>query len=99
MASDEPSTSDSNHSVPQGEFEREFILDRQETADFLTNLGNRLDSEDEVAITGHDWKIPLDFMGPVGVEIEYEGPESDELAELEIELEFGGDALDSLDVQ
>ena len=71
--------------ITDGFFEREVYLSRQETAAFLRELADQLESEPTVTVAGSTWEIPFEYRDPIEVEIEFT---SQRERELEIELEF-----------
>ncbi|RKD94828.1 amphi-Trp domain-containing protein [Halopiger aswanensis] len=71
--------------ITDGFFEREVYLSRTETAAFLRDLADQLESDTRVTITGDDWEIPFEYRDPIEVEIEFTAQRE---RELELELEF-----------
>lgn len=71
--------------ITDGYFEREVYLSRAETADFLRNLADQLESETSFTISAAEWEIPFEYREPIEVEIEFSKQRE---GELEIELEF-----------
>ena len=71
--------------VTDGFFEREVYLSRTETAAFLRDLADQIESDTTVTITGSDWEIPFEYRDPIEVEVEFTKQRE---RELELELEF-----------
>lgn len=71
--------------VTDGFFEREVYLSREETAAFLRDLADQIESDTTVTIATEEWEIPFEYEGPIEVEVEFS---SQRFKELEIELEF-----------
>lgn len=71
--------------ITDGFFEREVYLSRRETAAFLRDVADALESDRELTISGSDWKIPFSYREPIEVEVEFTSRNE---RELEIELEF-----------
>lgn len=83
--------------IVDGFFEREVYLSRRETAAFLRDLAETLESDEELTISGNDWEIPFPYREPIEVEVEFTKRRS---RELEIELEFSEPReSDGLDVK
>ncbi|SEV85813.1 amphi-Trp domain-containing protein [Natrinema salifodinae] len=80
--------------ITGGFFEQEVYLSREETAAFLRDLADQLETGTSFTISATEWEIPFDYSDPVEVEIEFSEQRE---RELEIELEFtepsGGDDL------
>ena len=68
-------------------FEKEYRLDAAEAGAFLVDLGEQLQSGDELTIDGGEWELPFAFGEPVELELDFEGVGE---PELEIELELPG---------
>lgn len=62
-----------------------MYLSRSETAAFLRNLANQLESDTSFTISVAEWEIPFEYREPIEVEIEFSNQRD---RELEIELEF-----------
>lgn len=77
--------------VTSGYFEEEFHVDATSAGEFLVELGEQLQHEPEVTVSGDGWEIPFPFREAVEIEVEYEG-ESD--PELEFEVELAGRSTD-----
>ena len=74
--------------IRQGrDYEETFRLDASEAGQFLIDLGEQLQTEDELTITTDEWKLPFAFGEPVELEIDFEGVDE---PELEIELALPG---------
>lgn len=71
--------------VTSGFFEREIYLSGDETATFLHDLADAIESDTRVTVSGDDWEIPFDYREPIEVEIEFSKQRE---GELEIEVEF-----------
>ena len=81
--------------VTSGYFEEEFHVDAASAGEFLVELGEQLQTEPEVTVSGDGWEIPFAFGDSVEIEVEFEGERDPEL-EFEIELtgRTGDDAPD-----
>ncbi|GGO03294.1 MULTISPECIES: amphi-Trp domain-containing protein [Haloarcula] len=66
-------------------FEEEYRLRAADAGEFLVDLGEQLQENDELTIEGDEWELPFAFGEPVTVEIDFEGVDDPEL-EIEIEL-------------
>jgi amphi-Trp domain-containing protein len=71
--------------ITDGFFEREVYLSKRETAAFLRDIADSIESDHELTISGNDWKIPFSYREPIEVEVEFTSRNE---SELEIELEF-----------
>lgn len=71
--------------VTDGFFEREVYLSREETAEFLRNLADQIESETQITVSSEEWEIPFEYDSPIEVEVEFAERRQ---KELEIELEF-----------
>jgi amphi-Trp domain-containing protein len=81
-----PGNDDSDRrTVTDGFFEREVYLAREETAEFLRDLADQVESDSQITVSSDDWEIPFAFDGPIEVEVEFSDKQ---YQELEIELEF-----------
>lgn len=69
------------------EFEQEYRLDASEAGEFLVGIGEQLRDGDELTIVDEQWELPFAFGEPVGLEIDFDGVDDQEL---EIELELPG---------
>jgi amphi-Trp domain-containing protein len=69
------------------EFEQQYRLDAVEAGRFLVDLGEQLQNEDELTVTGDEWELPFAFGEPVTLELDFDGVGD---PELEIELELPG---------
>jgi amphi-Trp domain-containing protein len=78
--------------VTEGYFEREVRLSAADTATFLRQLADQLESGNELSVSSDSWEIPFRFGEPIEVEVEFIGERT---RELEIELEFEWDDDDS----
>lgn len=74
------------------EFEREYRLSAAAAGEFLVDLGEQLQSGDEVTITDEEWELPFGFGEPVELEVDYDGVDD---PELEIEVEIPGRSDDT----
>lgn len=78
--------------ITSGFFEREIRLSGDETAAFLRNLADAIESDTKLTVSGSDWEIPFEYRDPIEVEVEFSKQRE---GELEIEVEFteaaGGD--------
>lgn len=84
--------------VTSGFFEREIHLSGDETAAFLRNLADAIESDNQLTVSGNDWEIPFAYREPIEVEVEFSKQRE---GELEIEVEFSearGDEGSGLDV-
>lgn len=78
--------------IRQGrEFEQEYRLSAADAGEFLVNLGEQLQADEELTLVGESgdegWELPFAFGEPVELEIDYEGMGE---PELEIEVEIPG---------
>ncbi|WP_188980717.1 amphi-Trp domain-containing protein [Halocalculus aciditolerans] len=73
--------------ITDGVFEQEFYLDGEQAGAFLVELGEQLQSGNEITISSAEWELPFTFEEPVELEIEFLGYGD---KELEIELELRG---------
>lgn len=74
--------------IRQGrDYEETFRLDASEAGRFLVDLGEQLQSGEELTITTDEWELPFAFGEPVELAIDFEGVDE---PELEIELELPG---------
>ncbi|QKY20176.1 amphi-Trp domain-containing protein [Halolamina sp. CBA1230] len=80
---DEPTV----ETITDGYFEEEYYVDAEDAGEFLVELGEQFDDDDEITLTGDDWELPFAFGEPVKLDIEFEG---DGEPELEIEVELSG---------
>ncbi|MCH7659197.1 MAG: amphi-Trp domain-containing protein [Euryarchaeota archaeon] len=71
--------------ITSGFFEREIRLSGGETAAFLRNLANAIESDTQITVSGSDWEIPFEYREPIEVEVEFSKQRE---GELEIEVEF-----------
>ena len=69
------------------EFEQEYRLDAAEAGAFLVDLGEQLQSGEELTISTDEWTLPFAFGEPVELEIDFDGVGD---PELEIELALPG---------
>ena len=69
------------------DFEQTYRLDAGEAGRFLVDLGEQLQSGDELVIAEDEWELPFAFGEPVGLEVDFDGVGE---PELEIELELPG---------
>lgn len=69
-----------------GMFEEEFTVSAEEAGEFLIGLGEQLQEDEKVTVTGDGWKIPFEFGDTVEIEVEYDGNKP----ELEFEVELEG---------
>ncbi len=70
---------------PGRNFEAEFRLDADDLGAFLVELGEQLQTADQVTLETDAWELPFAFGDPIDLEVEYDGVGQPEL-ELEIEL-------------
>lgn len=82
---DEPEPS--IETVTDGYFEEEYYVSAENAGDFLIELGEQFQNDEEITITGDEWELPFAFGEPVKLDIEFEG---DGEPELEIEVELSG---------
>lgn len=66
----------------QGHFSQEFYLGRDQLAEFLRNLADEVEKQDEIRISTDEWELPFSASERAEVEIDLEDDE------LEIEIEF-----------
>ena len=66
----------------EGNFSKEFYMERNKISDFLRNLADEIESGNELEIKSDDWILPFKFRDSIEVEIDKDHEE------LEIELEF-----------
>jgi amphi-Trp domain-containing protein len=71
--------------ITDGFFEREVYLSRDETAGFLRDLADQVESDTTLTVSSDEWEIPFEYDGPVEVEVEFSDRRE---RELEIEVEF-----------
>ncbi|PSP77128.1 hypothetical protein BRC81_10895 [Halobacteriales archaeon QS_1_68_20] len=83
--------------ITDGYFEEEFDVDAEAAGEFLVTLGEQLQADDEVLVTGEGWEIPFPFEDEVELEIEFEGEYDPEL-EIEVELEGRAEDDDETEV-
>jgi amphi-Trp domain-containing protein len=67
------------------DFEQEYRLSAAEAGRFLVEIGEHLQSGDELTISEEEWKLPFAFGEPVELEVDFEGVGDPEL-ELEVEI-------------
>jgi amphi-Trp domain-containing protein len=67
------------------EFEQEYRLDAAEAGRFLVDLGERLQSGDDLTIATDEWELPFAFGEPVELEVDFDGV-GDPRLEVEVEL-------------
>ena len=67
------------------DYEEEYRLSAAEAGRFLVEIGEQLQSGDELTITDEEWTLPFAFGEPVALEIDYEGVGEPAL-EIEVEL-------------
>ncbi|OKY77907.1 MAG: hypothetical protein BTN85_0384 [Candidatus Methanohalarchaeum thermophilum] len=79
--------------VVEGNFSQEIYIDREELAEFLSDLVEEIKKGNSINIKASDWEIPFKFRDKVELEIEHEGDE------LEIEMEFKKDKSGDLSVE
>lgn len=83
----EDETEPTVETVTDGYFEEEYYVSAENAGDFLIELGEQFQSDDEITITGEGWELPFAFGEPVKLDVEFEG---DGEPELEIEVELSG---------
>ena len=66
----------------QGQFSQEFYLGKQQLAEFLRDLADEVESQNEITIGTDEWELPFSAREQAEVEIELDDDE------LEIEIEF-----------
>ncbi|MFC7071716.1 amphi-Trp domain-containing protein [Halovenus rubra] len=85
---DDSTEQDDRTTIRSGrDFNQEYRLDAEATGEFLVELGEQLQSDDELTLTTDEWELPFEFGEPIELEIDYEGVDE---PELEIELELPG---------
>lgn len=67
------------------DFEAEYRLDASALGEFLVDLGEQLQSGDELTLVTDEWELPFASGEPVELEIDFEGVDDPEL-EIEVEL-------------
>ncbi|MFB6109347.1 MAG: amphi-Trp domain-containing protein [Halodesulfurarchaeum sp.] len=77
--------------ITDGYFEEEYYVSAEDAGDFLIELGEQFNQDDEITITGDEWQLPFAFGEPVNLDIEFDG---DGEPELEIEVELSGEVED-----
>jgi amphi-Trp domain-containing protein len=85
--SETPAESDRNTISAGRNFEEQYRLSAAEAGAFLVELGEQLQTDDELTIEADEWELPFAFGEPVTLELDYEGVDE---PELEIELELPG---------
>lgn len=83
----------STETVTDGYFEEEYYVSAADAGEFLIELGEQFEEDNEIKITGDDWELPFSFGEPVKLDIEFEG---DGEPELEIEVELSGRVEDEV---
>jgi amphi-Trp domain-containing protein len=68
--------------VVKGEFSQEFYMSRNELADFLRNLAEQVEGEEDLKIISEDWILPFKPARYAKVDVDLDEDE------LEIEIEF-----------
>lgn len=84
---DRAEADDSPDVISDGVFEQEFYLDADQAGEFLIELGEQLQTGNQITISSEGWELPFAFEEPVELEIEFLGYGD---RELEIELELRG---------
>jgi len=77
---------DSVDLITDGYFEEEFHVGAEDAGEFLVELGEQLQEDDEVVVSGDGWEIPFAFGDTVEIEVEFQGDDP----ELEFEVELEG---------
>lgn len=72
---------------PGRDFEQEYRLSAEDAGAFLVELGEQLQSGDELTLRTDEWELPFPFGEPVELEVDYQGVGE---PELEIEVEIPG---------
>jgi amphi-Trp domain-containing protein len=86
MTEDDTDTESERTVIRSGrEFEREYRLSAAAAGEFLVDLGEQLQSGDELTISDEEWELPFGFGEPVELEVDYDGVDDPEL-EIEVEL-------------
>jgi amphi-Trp domain-containing protein len=67
------------------DFEQEYRLSAAEAGRFLVEIGEQLQSGDDLTIAEEEWELPFAFGEPVELEVDFEGVGEPEL-ELEVEI-------------
>ncbi len=78
----EISTKDEGRKTIDGNFSKEFLMDRKELSEFLRKLADEIETGNELELKTDEWVLPFHFRDNIEVEIEKDRDE------LEIELEF-----------
>jgi amphi-Trp domain-containing protein len=68
--------------IVSGYFSQEFYMSRGELSEFLRNLADQVESNDELRITTEEWILPFNPMSQAKVDVDLDDEE------LEIEIEF-----------
>ena len=65
--------------ISEPEFEQELRLDKEDAADFLRELADSIEDEEEIALEGEDWKVyqPYEDMVPFRLTQDEKGLEVD----------------------
>lgn len=77
-----PSQKSKEKKIVEGEFSQEFYMDKEELANFLRNLADQVENQQELRITSNDWVLPFKPLSNAKIDIDLDG------SELEIEIEF-----------
>jgi len=85
-ATDETEEASERTEIRSGrDYEEEYRLSAAEAGRFLVEIGEQLQSGDELTIVDEEWELPFAFGEPVELEVDYEGVGEPEL-EIEVEL-------------
>jgi len=75
--------------IESGEFEYEFLLSRNELADMLRDLADKISKESR-------WEIPIEFREPLKLKIDFEGNGK---KKLKIKIEFKSRDITRIDIE
>lgn len=84
---------DEEKRVVEGSFQQEIYMDKEDVAEFLTDLAEELKESSELKIATDEWELPFAIRDKVEVEIDLD------YDELEIELEFDEDKSKELSIE
>ena len=84
---DSPDSPEGETTITDGHFDEEYRIDAETAGAFLVQLGEQLQADDELVVSGDGWEIPFPFVEPVTLEVEFDG-EGD--PELDVEVELDG---------
>lgn len=82
--------------IESGEFEYEILLSRNELADVLRDLADKISKESRLKISSTDWEIPIEFREPLKLKIDFEGNGK---KKLKIKIEFKSRDITKIDIE